>query len=159
MEAPKLTDWIANHLFEVHFGDNWTDVNVADTLADVSWQEAAVKVPFTPNTIAGIVHHITYWNRAVARRGKRMMPHLNDENGFNAPVIGCEKDWKLLKDDNLHSAEELVAVIREFDEKKLQDPILPDHSSAYKNFQGQVEHVHYHLGQLMLLKKYLRSAV
>ncbi|ANH82681.1 hypothetical protein A8C56_18385 [Niabella ginsenosidivorans] len=159
MEAPKLTDLIANHLFEVHFGNNWTEVNIADTLADVTWQEAVTQLSFTPNTIAEIVHHITYWNRAIARRGKRIAPHLNDRNGFDAPVISCEKEWKLLKDDNLHSAEELAAVIREFDEKKLPEPILPGCSSAYKNFQGQVEHAHYHLGQIVLLKKKIKAGV
>jgi len=40
----SLSQHLAKHLRDVHFGGNWTSVNLKDTLADVSWQQVSVKV-------------------------------------------------------------------------------------------------------------------
>ena len=146
---------IAQHLVDVHRGGNWTDVNITDTLKGISWQQASTITPFSPNSIAMLLHHITFWNRVVAQRGLNIVPSINKENGMNVPPILDDKDWLFLKKDNLHSAEELATVIEGYDLNNLFNPILTGHNSAYKNFQGQVEHVHYHLGQIVMIKKYL----
>ncbi len=52
-----MTSQLAKHLREVHFGGNWTWVNMKDTLSDITWQEATAKV-FNFNTIASLVYHI-----------------------------------------------------------------------------------------------------
>jgi hypothetical protein len=78
-------------------------------------------------------------------------------NGFNVPSLSTEKEWQRLKDDNFKSAIELANAIRNFDENLLQDPILPGYSSAYKNLQGSSEHIHYHLGQIVILKQLIRA--
>lgn len=145
---------IAQHLIDVHRGGNWTDVNISDSIKDVTGEQAAVITPFSPNSIAMIIHHRSYWNRVVAQRARGVNPVINRENGMNAPEIINEFVWTELKKDNLYSAEELATVIENYDDGGLFTPILPAHSSAYKNFSGQVEHVHYHLGQIMMLKKY-----
>ncbi|MCH5600403.1 DinB family protein [Niabella ginsengisoli] len=146
---------IAQHLLDVHRGGNWTDVNITDTIKDISWQQAIAKTSFSPNSIAMLLHHISYWNRVVAQRGRGIVSTINKENGMNVPPITNENEWLLLKKDNLHSAGELETVIEGYDEGNLFSPILTGHTSAYKNFQGQVEHVHYHLGQIVMIKKYL----
>lgn len=146
---------IATHLMDVHNGNNWTDVNLSNTLKETSWQQAQQVTPISKNTIAAIVHHISFWNRAVAERASGKKPVIGDDNGFNVHAMQSEQDWENLKADNIRSAEELADAIRQMDTDKLYTAILPDHSTAYKNFQGQVEHVHYHLGQIVMLKKYL----
>ena len=35
----NLTAQIAKHFNDVHFGGNWTSVNLKETLADVTWQQ------------------------------------------------------------------------------------------------------------------------
>lgn len=151
----NFKEHIAQHLLDVHNGNNWAEVNLAQTLKHISWQQAIIVTPFSPNSIAMLLHHISYWNRAVAQRGMGVQPVINKANGMNAPFIDNETAWEELKKDNLYSAEELATVIEGYDEGNLYSPILPGHSSAYKNFQGQVEHVHYHLGQMVMIKKYL----
>jgi hypothetical protein len=54
------------------------------------------------------------------------------------------------------SAAELADIIGNIDEERLFQPIVPGHSSIYKNVQGTVEHIHYHLGQIVILKKLIR---
>jgi hypothetical protein len=151
----NLKEHIAQHLMDVHNGNNWTEVNLAETLKNINWQQAITVTPFSPNSIAMLVHHISYWNRAIAQRGRGAQPVINKENGMNAPAINDESGWEALKKDNLVSAHELATVIEGYDIGNLFSPILPGHSSAYKNFQGQVEHVHYHLGQILMIKNFL----
>ena len=51
----KITESIAQHITEVHEGGNWTDVNIKDALADVSFKEAATVTKASNNTIAALV--------------------------------------------------------------------------------------------------------
>lgn len=51
---------IAKHFRDVHFGGNWTSVNLKDTLADINWQQATTKV-HDLNTIAVLVFHVNYY--------------------------------------------------------------------------------------------------
>lgn len=151
----NIKQHIAQHLIDVHRGGNWTEVNLTDTLKDISLEQAIAITPFSPNSIAMLLHHISYWNRVIATRGQGIQPVINKANGMNVPPLLTQHDWQELKTDNIHSAEELATIIEGYDIGNLFSPILPGHSSAYKNFQGQVEHVHYHLGQIVMIKKYL----
>lgn len=151
----NIKQHIAHHLVEVHRGGNWTDVSISGILEDINWIQAQTVTPFSPNSIAMLLHHISYWNRIVALRGQNTEPEINEQNGMDVPLLTNEADWEELKKDNIHSAEELATIIEGYDMGSLYNPILPGHSSAYKNFQGQVEHVHYHLGQIVMIKKYI----
>jgi hypothetical protein len=153
----KLTEAIAQHVLEVYEGNNWTEVAILPTLRDVTWREATTQTPASPNIIATLLHHLTFWNRVMARRAQGVATDVGPANGFDAPAVGKEADWQALLADSHQSAQELAAAIRSFDETKLPNTILPGYASAYKNLQGAVEHLHYHLGQLVLLKKLVRG--
>lgn len=150
----EITALIAQHLLDVHLGDNWTDVNLTDTLKDVTAAEALVVTDASPNTIASLLHHISYWNRHMIGRMNGYEAAIPAANGYDLPV---DLDWEQLKADNAASAQELAAAIRAFDPARLAQPILPGFSTAYKNLQGTVEHVHYHLGQIVIIKKLLKK--
>jgi len=155
----NITDLIAQHLIEVHEGGNWTEIDIASTVKDVTLKEATTITNASPNTIAALLHHITFWNREVAQRAKGIKTEIDEWNGFHHPALNTETDWQHLKEDNIQSAHELVAAIRQFDETKLFEPMDVHTSTAYKNFQGSVEHAHYHLGQMVIIKKLIRSTV
>ena len=150
----EITALIAQHLLAVHTGNNWTEVDLSGILEDVTAEEALTVTAASPNTIASLLHHITYWNRLMIRRIKGVETAIPASNGYDIPA---NMNWLDLKDDNIASAHELAAAIREFDASKLVQPILPGYSTAYKNLQGTVEHVHYHLGQIVIIKKLLRQ--
>ena len=155
----NITSLIAQHLIDVHEGNNWTEVDMTTTLKDVTLQEAITRTPASPNTIASLLHHITFWNRVMVQRAQGTAVQINDANGYDHPPLNTEADWQNLKSDNIQSAHELATAIRQFDEAKLLEPILPNYSTAYKNLQGSVEHVHYHLGQIVILKKLIRNTM
>ncbi|MCH5715427.1 hypothetical protein [Niabella hibiscisoli] len=93
----NIKQHIANHLVEVHRGGNWTDVSITGILKDINWVQATTVTSFSPNSIAMLLHHITYWNRIVALRGQNIEPEINDKNGMNAPVLTNDADWDDLK--------------------------------------------------------------
>jgi hypothetical protein len=154
-----ITEYIAQHIIEVHEGNNWTEVNVRDTLQDVSVLEATTRTNASANTIAALLHHLTYWNRVMVQRIGGIDVAIPESNGFDVPLIQSEEEWTFLKEDNLTSAHELAAAVRSFPAHQLELPILPEYSTAYKNLQGTSEHVHYHLGQIVVLKQLIRAAV
>lgn len=149
---------IARHVLDVHEGGNWTDVNVKETIRDITLKEAVMHTQASPNTIAAVLHHLTYWNRVMVQRINGVRVAIPDSNGFETPPLNSEEDWQQLKEDNTASAHELSTAIKSFDEKRLEEPIIEGYSSGYKNMQGTVEHIHYHLGQLVILKHLVRAS-
>jgi hypothetical protein len=153
-----LAATIAQHVLDVHEGNNWTEVNLAHTLHDVTLAEAITQTAASPNTIAALVRHLTFWNRVLARRAQGLATEIGPANGFDGPLLRTEADWLAVRADLWQSAHELAAAIRQVPDTTLTEPILPGYSTTYKNLQGSVEHLHYHLGQLVVLKNLVRSA-
>ena len=153
----NITSQIAQALLEVTEGGNWTDSNVADTIKDVSVEEATHRTEASPNTIASLIHHLSYWNRVMIQRINGIKVDIPDSNGFDMPVLRTDQDWGNLKKDHFASAKELADVIVTVDATRLEQPILEGYSSVYKNLQGTVEHIHYHLGQILIVKKLVRA--
>lgn len=148
---------IAQHLLQVTEGDNWTDVNIADIIKDISVEEATHRTEASPNTIASLIHHLSYWNRIMIQRINGIKPDIPESNGFDVPHLRTDQDWGNLKADYFASVQELADAILKVDEARLEQPIVEGYSSVYKNLQGTVEHVHYHLGQIVILKKLVRA--
>jgi len=144
---------IAQHVIEAHEGGNWTSNSIKETLQDVSLSAATNVTAASQNTIAAILHHLSYWNRVMIQRIAGIAVEIPDSNGFDVPAITTDQEWKALQEDNIKSAHELASAIRAVDPEDLTSPILPGYSSTYKNLQGTVEHIHYHLGQMTMLKR------
>jgi hypothetical protein len=153
----KITELIAQHLLEVHEGNNWTEVDLSSTLKDISLKEATMRTKASTNSIASLLYHLTFWNRVIVKRINGIVVADTENNGFSGPELQDEEDWLRLKADNIASAHELANAIRSVNVAALELPILPEHASAYRNLQGSVEHVHYHLGQIVILKQLVRA--
>lgn len=148
---------IAQHLIDVHEGGNWTEVNVIETLKDVTLAEANTVTAASANTIATLVNHLMFWNKAMMARLQDIDMDIPDSNGYDDPQLQTEADWQRLKEEHMTSAHEFADTIRSITEERLHQPIVPGRSSIYKNVQGSVEHIHYHLGQIVILKKLIRN--
>ena len=155
----QLTHLLAQHLEDVYEGNNWTDVNIADTIKDIKWQQAQQKTAGSSNTIASLLHHLYYWNGILMQRMKGETLVIPHANGFDVPLLNNEEEWKALKEKTHQSFIQLAEAIKNFPEEKLPDnyaPAIP--STYYRNFQGIVEQAHYHLGQIVILKKLIAEA-
>ena len=86
---------IATGLRTVYLGKNWTAVNLKDQLADVTWEEAIMKI-HDCNTIAILVHHMTYYVRGVKQVLDGGPLEIKDKFSFNHPKIASEEDWQAM---------------------------------------------------------------
>ena len=147
---------IARHFRNVHFGGNWTDVNVSDTLADVTMEEAMHKREGF-NTIAALTFHINYFVAVVLKVLEGGPLEAHDKFSFTHPPIEREEDWHQLRAKVLADAERFAHLAEQLSDDRLHtDMAHPKYGSWHGNLLGIIEHTHYHLGQIVILKKLLR---
>lgn len=148
---------IANHFRQVHFGGNWTSVNLKQILSDVSWQQAITKV-HSLNTIGALVFHINYYVAAVLNVLQGTPMNAHDKYSFDLPPIQSEDDWKKLLDKTWSDAEKFAELAEQLPDSELNEIfVLEKYGNYHRNLLGVIEHTHYHLGQIVVIKKILAS--
>lgn len=148
------TKQIAHHLRAVYFGGNWTSSNLKDQLAGVGWQQATTKV-YDFNTIATLVYHINYFVTALRKVLRGGPLDAKDIYSFDHPPIQSQEDWEKLLDGIWAEAEDLAQLTEQLPENKLWEDFAntSKYGNYYRNLHGVIEHIHYHLGQIVLIKK------
>ncbi len=153
----SISAQIAKHLSEVHFGGNWTSVNLKETLAGINWQQATTKVG-SFNTIATLTYHMNYFVSAVAGVLAGEPLTAKDAYSFDHPPLHSQHDWEAMLDKTWTDAERFAALIEQLPESRLwEDFTDKKYGTYYSNIQGIIEHIHYHLGQVVLIKKILQE--
>jgi len=151
----NLPQQIAKHFREVYVGGNWTDVNLKDSLKDLTWQQATTQV-HSCNTIAALVYHMNYYVSRVLKvlHGNPLEAH--DKDSFGLPPVTSAEDWESLKKTAFTDAETFASKIEQLPASKFEETFVDEkYGSYYRNIHGIIEHNHYHLGQIVLLKKIL----
>ena len=153
----NLSEQIAKHFREVFFGGNWTSVNLKDSLAGITWQQATEKVD-SLNTIAALVFHIDYYVSVVLKvlQGEPLNAH--DKYSFDLPPIRSQEDWQALLDKTWSDAENFISLVEKLPEDRLWENLADEkYGNYYRNLHGIIEHTHYHLGQIVIIKKLLNQ--
>lgn len=153
----ELAATLAKHIRDVFTGGNWTAVNLQQTLEGISWQQALLQLHGC-NNIATLVYHISYYVKLATDvlEGKPLNGH--DSLSFNLPPMAGEDDWNALKQRAINNAEKLASLVAQLPDEKLDTVfVLEKYGTYYRNIQGIIEHTHYHLGQLSLLKKMIAA--
>ena len=152
---------IATHLRQVFRGGNWTSVNYRDTLADVTLEEVlAVPAPLTQNSIARLVYHVHYYVRAQIDVLDGRPLTASDKYSFDHPDFATSRAWTdYWTQSVLADVDRLAGLIEALDPAALQADFAGEgkYGSVYRNLQGAVEHAHYHLGQVVLVKRWVRA--
>lgn len=153
----SITEQLAKHLRDVHVGGNWTWVNLKDTLNDVTWQEATTKV-YDCNTIAVLVFHINYFIDVQVKVLSGGPLNAHDKYSFDCPPVNSQQDWEKILAKVWADAEALSALVEQLPPEKLWEYFTDEkYGTYYRNIQGNIEHIHYHLGQVVILKKVIRG--
>ena len=148
-----LSKQIATHFKQLFFGGNWTSVDFTTTLKDVDWMMATTKINEF-NTIAQLVFHVDYYIDVTLKvlQGEPLDAH--DKFSFDCPEITSELDWEKLKNKLFSDAESYVSLVEQLPDSKLSEVFcLEKYGNYYRNIHGLIEHSHYHLGQIVILKK------
>lgn len=154
----NLTKQIATHLRAVHFGGNWTSSNLKDQLADVNWKQATAQVhPF--HAIATLVFHMNYYISATVKVLRGGPLDAKDRYSFDCPPIESPNDWGKLLDKTWADAETLADLIGQLPDSTLSETFVDEKYGTYfRCLHGPIEHCHYHLGQIAMIKKLLEQS-
>lgn len=152
-----LAKQISKHFRDVFFGGNWTVSCMQEQLKDVSWQQATTKV-HSFNTIAALTYHSYYFVLALldVLEGKPLTAH--DKFSFNHPQIQSQQDWEDLLNKIWIDVERTTLLIEQLPNNKLSENFADaKYGTYYRNITGIIEHTHYHLGQIVIIKKMLNK--
>jgi hypothetical protein len=153
-----LTGQIAKQFRDVHFGGNWTASNLKDNLTDITWQQATTKV-YSFNTIGALVYHMNYYVSAVGKVLQGEPLNASDKYSFDMTPILSQTDWEKLLDKTWADVENFAILIEQMPESRLWEIFSETkYGNYYRNIHGVIEHIHYHLGQIVLIKKILVRA-
>lgn len=149
----NVTSQIAKHLREIYFGGNWTSVNLKDTLADVTWQQATTQV-YSFNSIVTLLYHTNYYTSIVIEVLEGKPLNGKDEYSFIHPPVNSQEDWDALLSKTFTGAETFAGMVEQLPEDVIwEDFADKKYGNYYRNLHGFIEHTHYHLGQIVLIKK------
>jgi hypothetical protein len=155
----SVSKQLAQHLRDVHFGKNWSWSNLKDALDGLSWQEAQVSVQGL-NSIAMLTCHITYYVKVIYKVLEGGPLEGNDKDSFMLPDIKEQSDWNALQEKIWQQAELTASAIEKLDDVQL-DALFSEakYGTYFRNIAGMIEHMHYHLGQIVLIRKLLTAQV
>jgi Protein of unknown function (DUF1572) len=154
----RLSHQLAKHLREIHFGKNWTWSDMQEALKDVTWQEATDE-SLHLNSIALLVFHMNYYLRVVQARVCGGDLNGKHEDSFKVPKINNEAEWQAMLQQTWQDAEAFAKIIEDLPDAQLFEEFSPKYGNYYRNIAGVIEHNHYHLGQVVVIKKLLRERV
>lgn len=144
---------LAKHMRDVHFGGNWTVSNLREQLSTVDMEVATTKIG-SFNTIATLVFHINYFVVVAARVLEGGPLEGDDKLSFAHPPLETEDDWQAMLAKTWADAERFASLVEVLPEDRLWEPFGNEkYGSYYRNIQGIIEHTHYHLGQIAIIKK------
>ncbi len=151
----SITKQIAKHFKEVYFGGNWTCSNFKEHLTGVTWQQATTQVQDL-NTIATLTCHVHYYISAVLKVLKGGDLTAKDSLSFDHSFIQSQEDWDAFLERMWDEGEQFADAIAQVPDDKLETYFTDEkYGIYYRNLHGIIEHCHYHLGQIVLVKKML----
>jgi len=151
----SITKQIAQQLRAVHFGGNWTAVNIKAQISDLSWQLINAKIEGF-NTLLVLVYHLHYYEAMVSKFLEGGPLDGSDKFSFDHPPIQSKEAWEAFAEKVNSTGEHLANLIEQFPEERLGETFVKEqYGTCYRNFTGIIEHCHYHLGQIVIIKKLL----
>jgi hypothetical protein len=153
----ELQKQIASDLRKCYLGRNWTAVALKEQIDDIDWQITTRQV-YGLNSIATLVYHMNYYiveNIKVLEGGPL---EAKDKYSFSHPPITSQRDWDTFIEGIYEQVEHFASLIENMPDGQLwEDFTDPKYGTYYRNFQGIIEHCHYHLGQIVMLKKIFKQ--
>ena len=78
----------------------------------------------------------------------------SDKYSFDHSPIRSQEEWKKLLDKTWTEADNFAILLEQLPEGKLWEIFSDEkYGNYYRNIHGVIEHCHYHLGQIVLIKK------
>ncbi len=144
---------LAKHIRGVYFGPNWSDNNLKMHLPQITWQEANQEVHGL-NSIVKLAYHLHYFVVGVSDVLDGGTLDIRDKFSFDHPIMSSQEDWDIWLDEMWEAGERFATLIENLPESKLVTDFTDAKYGTYHgNILGILEHLHYHLGQIVVIRK------
>lgn len=149
---------LSKRLQEVFLDGKWiANTNYQAILADITLSEATTKIADL-NTIAMLTFHINYYLDGILNVFNGGELEIRDKYSFDLPELTSEADWEKLILELKTNAAIFVKQVDAFSNEKLAMPFVNEKYGTYqRNIEAVIEHSYYHLGQIVLIKKMVRT--
>jgi hypothetical protein len=95
-----------------------------------------------------------YYVEAVIKVLEGQPLDAHDRFSFDLPPVGSQQDWDLLVHKTFAHADQFARLVEQFPENQLLENFPEEKYGNYlRNILGIIEHIHYHLGQIVLIRK------
>ena len=141
-------------------GPAWYGLSLVEAIKDVNAEQALVRLDDSSHSIWQQIWHLNNWIAVFHNRlnGKEMA-WLPEEEDWPSTKDLNEKEWKNTRDTVVASHKRFVEQARKLSDSQLNQQVPgKDYSFAYM-LQGIAQHVAYHVGQIVLVKKHLKRVV
>lgn len=153
----KLGRLLADHVRQLYHGKNWTTVTLTDALQDLTLSEVNEKIG-DHNSIGTLLYHMHYYVKVQLLVLKGGPLQGNDKDSFNGPAISSDQQLHEFSQEIMKCGDEYAALVEQLSNEDLLDAFGEEkYGTKYRNIQGFIEHTHYHLGQVILLRKLIKQ--
>lgn len=130
------------------------NTNYRDQLEGLDWKTATKQFD-NLNSIAILAQHIHYYIKGVKDAFREGTLTIRDKYSFDFPAIISSDEWEVFLTNFWKDAIEFAQMLEQMPEEKLQEIFIDEKYGTYLlNIESMIEHCYYHLGQIVLLKKY-----
>jgi len=143
-------------------GKPWHGESVFQTLENISAEEAATHLTLESHSIWDYVLHIINWREFTIRNlldDKPYLVELNSNKDWTTITDFSPAAWKAVLELYKKSTDELSEAIQTIDDSKLEEIVSGHKYTFYTLLHGVIQHDIYHSGQIVLLKKMLKTKV
>lgn len=146
---------ISNLYQSIYNGNPWLEVTLANTLKDVTAEQAYRKTNPNLNTIWEIVNHLIQWRRNILQRMQGETIITPDHNYFVPVLDPSDVAWEQSLQTLAKTQESWNTFFESFNDEDLAKIYVNNGHSYYEHIHGIIQHDVYHLGQIVILKKML----
>ncbi len=149
----KENELIVKLFEDLYDGSPWIDVNITDTLKNIT-PEMAAKKSGDRNSIWEIVNHLINWRLNVLQRVQGKTITTPSNNYFEPVHDTSQAAWESTLEKLDDSQLKWTGFLNDFDPDHFSKVYPSNNMSYYEHIHGIIQHDAYHLGQITLLAKH-----
>jgi len=154
-----LNQQLAQQIRDLFLTGQWigANINLKAQLEDVDVAMANAKYE-SLNTIALLTFHLNYYLEGVMNVFKGGALDIKDKYSYDMPPITSQEEWDTMRENIYINAEYFVFLVEQMPTSRLTDDFTDEKYGTFqRNLIGILEHSYYHLGQIVLIKKLLKT--
>ena len=155
--APTLPQHLARHFRQAYTGGSFSEKHLQRELSGLTFQQATTRSGRgDTNSIAAIAYHLHFYVLGLETALAGGTLDTRDAASWDTPAIETQAQWDALVAEVLRVGAAFAKTLAALPEAEVWAPFYaPTNSSTFTNALGVLEHVYYHLGQIVVIRKAL----